>query len=239
MDLTAVDFEQADGDRQGETARTGAARIEIEHAAAALDERSVRMARDDDMEPGYRGIDIEAGYNMPLDMLLADAGGDLSFRFMATHYIKAYQNTGLSKPTDTAGQNNGTGAVPNWRWRASAGYTNETVSLSLTARGITSGTYLNSNVECTTGCPISTADNRTVDNNRIAGAVYLDTSMSYKFGVAETDMEVFFNVKNVLNTEPAVVAPGPGGFTYEAPAANATLYDTLGRVFRAGVRFRM
>ena len=187
----------------------------------------------------YRGIDIEAGYNMPLDMLLADAGGDLSFRFMATHYIKAYQNTGLSKPTDTAGQNNGTGAVPNWRWRASAGYTNETVSLSLTARGITSGTYLNSNVECTTGCPISTADNRTVDNNRIAGAVYLDTSMSYKFGVAETDMEVFFNVKNVLNTEPAVVAPGPGGFTYEAPAANATLYDTLGRVFRAGVRFRM
>ena len=63
--------------------------------------------------------------------------------------------------------------------------------------------------------------------------------MSYKFGVAETDMEVFFNVKNVLNTEPPVVAPGPGGFTYEAPAANATLYDTLGRVFRAGLRFRM
>ncbi|MCA0200440.1 MAG: TonB-dependent receptor [Proteobacteria bacterium] len=185
-----------------------------------------------------KGLDIEAGYNMPLDMLLDSAPGDLSFRFMATHFIKRLESNGLSTPVQSAGQNTGDGP-PSWRWRGSVGYSNDMINLQIAARGISSGVYLNSNVECTTGCPVSTVNNRTVDDNHIAGAIYFDTSMAYKFGVSDVDMEAFFNVKNVFNKDPAVVAPGPGGFTYEAPAANATLYDTLGRVFRAGLRFKM
>ena len=37
----------------------------------------------------------------------------------------------------------------------------------------------------------------------------------------------------------ANVAPGPGGYTYEAAPYNGALYDALGRTFRAGIRFKM
>jgi outer membrane receptor protein involved in Fe transport len=186
-----------------------------------------------------KGVDFEAGYNMPLDTLLDSASGDLSFRFMATHFIKRYESNGISVPREYTGENIGGGGVPNWRYRASAGYSNDMFDVQLIVRGVSSGVYLNSNIECTTGCPVSTVNNRTIDNNTIDGAMYLDTSFTYKFGVGESDMEAFFNVKNVFDKDPPVAAPGPGGFTYEAAPANPLLYDTLGRVFRAGLRFRM
>ncbi len=60
---------------------------------------------------------------------------------------------------------------------------------------------------------MSTADNRTVDNDRISGAVYLDASLTYKFSSVENvASEVYLNVRNLTNKDPVVVAPGPGGF---------------------------
>jgi outer membrane receptor protein involved in Fe transport len=96
------------------------------------------------------------------------------------------------------------------------------------------------NVECAADCPISTADNRTVNNNYVAGAIYLDASLAYKFGSVDgIASEVYLNVRNLTNRDPVIVAPGPGGFAYEAPPANATLYDTLGRTYRLGFRVKM
>ena len=51
--------------------------------------------------------------------------------------------------------------------------------------------------------------------------------------------ELFLNVRNLTNKDPVVVAPGPGGYTYEAAPYNGALYDALGRTFRLGVRFKM
>ena len=48
----------------------------------------------------------------------------------------------------------------------------------MTGRGVSSGTILNSNIECTTGCPTSTASNRTINNNHQAGAFYWDTNIA-------------------------------------------------------------
>jgi len=170
----------------------------------------------------------------------------VTFRVLATHYMKNYASNGINVPTDTAGQNNGgtatQGAVPSWRFTGSVFYANDPLSIMLTARGLSSGTYLNSNIECTSGCPTSTATNRTVSSNHIAGAVYFDTSFTYKFMHKDTggaDMEAFFNVRNLFNKDPAIVAQGPGGFAYSLNSSNGTLYDVLGRVFRAGVRFKL
>jgi outer membrane receptor protein involved in Fe transport len=187
-----------------------------------------------------KGLDIEAGYTTPVDAIVSGAAGDLSVRFMATHFMSRWESNGISVARQYAGENAGSGtATPNWRWRASAAYATDVVDLSIVARGVSSGVYLNSNIECQSGCPISTVNNRTVEENDIEGAIYWDTSIAYKFAVGEMDMEAFFNVRNVLNSDPKVVAPGPGGFTYEAAPYNGALYDALGRVFRAGMRFRM
>ena len=51
-------------------------------------------------------------------------------------------------------------------------------------------------------------------------------------------MEAFFNVQNVMDTDPPVVGGAPGGFSYEQPSTNDGLYDVMGRTFRAGLRFR-
>ncbi|MGE3334584.1 MAG: TonB-dependent receptor plug domain-containing protein [Rhodospirillaceae bacterium] len=187
-----------------------------------------------------KGIDIEAGYTTPVDAVFEGAPGDFALRFMATHFISRWESNGLSVPREYAGENSGSAtATPNWRWRASAAYTSDVFDLSLVARGVSSGVYLNSNIECQTGCPVSTVNNRTQEDNHINGAIYFDTSMAYKFAISEMDMEAFFNVRNVFNQDPEIVAPGPGGFSYEAAPYNGALYDSLGRVFRAGIRFRM
>lgn len=187
-----------------------------------------------------KGIDIEAGYTTPVDAILEGAAGDLSVRFMATHFISRWESNGISVPREYAGENSGAGtATPKWRWRASAAYATDVVDIAIIARGVSAGVYLNSSIECQTGCPISTVNNRTTEQNDIEGAIYWDSSIAYKFAVGEVDMEAFFNVRNLLNSDPKVVAPGPGGFTYEAAPYNGALYDSLGRVFRAGMRFRM
>lgn len=49
--------------------------------------------------------------------------------------------------------------------------------------------------------------------------------------------EAFLNVRNLLNTDPAQVAFRT--IPYIVLTANSTLFDTLGRVFRAGLRFKM
>ena len=46
-------------------------------------------------------------------------------------------------------------------------------------------------------------------------------------------------IETTGSAAPAVVAPGPGGYTYEAAPYNGALYDALGRTFRAGIRFKM
>ncbi len=187
-----------------------------------------------------RGMDFEASYRIPVDAIVSGWDGNVTLRMLATHFIKSYSSNGINTPVDNAGVNaNITNAVPNWKWNASINYTTETVGYNLAARGVSSGVYLNSNVQCTSGCPVSTADNRTIDNNRIAGAVFLDAAITYKFALGDAATEAFFNVRNIANKDPAVAAPGPGGFTYEAAPANGALYDVLGRVFRAGVRFKM
>ncbi len=97
-----------------------------------------------------RGVDYEASYRLPMDSLISSWSGNLTFRVLATNFLENYSSNGINTPTDTAGQNTNNGP-PNWRWNGSVVYSSEKISTSLTARGISSGTYLNSNIVCTLG----------------------------------------------------------------------------------------
>ncbi len=186
-----------------------------------------------------RGIDIESSYRRALNTIMANWPGNLTVRLFATHYMENYTNNGLIPSTDpeTAGENSeySTNDLPSWKYFGTVIYDQGPATVSLTARGLSEGTYVNSYIQCTSGCPTSTINDRTTDNNHIAGAFYLDTALSYKVGKATT---LFMTVENALNRDPPAVAATQN--IGNAPKGiNQTLYDVIGREYRVGVRFQL
>jgi outer membrane receptor protein involved in Fe transport len=65
----------------------------------------------------------------------------------------------------------------------------------------------------------------------------VDLNFGYKINVGEAaTSELFLNVRNIANKDPALMATSPAPATFPA---NQGLYDVMGRVFRAGIRFKM
>ncbi|MES2605717.1 MAG: TonB-dependent receptor, partial [Pseudomonadota bacterium] len=182
-----------------------------------------------------RGIDIEASYRFAASDLMSSLPGDIEFRALATHYLEASVDTG-DRPVavDSVGSN-GNGP-PNWKYTMTGSYRLDNARLSLTGRGISSGLIDPTFVECTTGCPVSTTFNRTIDNNHIDGAVFFDLSMSYTLNdIFNTDeAEIFLVVQNLMDKDPEIF-PRYGANPVD-PASNPTYYDILGRELRFGIR---
>ncbi|KPF71014.1 hypothetical protein IP88_10955 [alpha proteobacterium AAP81b] len=179
-----------------------------------------------------RGIDMEASYRRDI------GPGTLTLRGLISHYIENTVDNGIDVPRDLAGQNAGGGdATPAWNYRLTANYDLEHWGFNIVGRGFSDGVYDNNFVECTSGCPASTAAARTINNNRISGQWYLDASMTHRFKVGGVKAEAFLYVRNLLNSDPVYVGNGPTGNNTPAyPQTNRNLYDVLGRTFRIGVR---
>ncbi|MHB1207350.1 MAG: TonB-dependent receptor domain-containing protein [Rhodospirillaceae bacterium] len=187
-----------------------------------------------------RGYDIEASYNTRLDNINDSWGGTVGLRVLATHFLKNYTNTGLVPPTDTVGSVGLSTSIPNWRYTINLTYSNDPVSFSLTGRGFTGGNTNNSYVECASGCRATSSFAETINNNHMNGAFYWDANISYKIPTGEAgETQLFLTVRNLTNKDPEIFAQGPAGVGFLTQASNPTLYDQLGRVFRAGVRFKM
>lgn len=169
------------------------------------------------------GFDIEASYRWRNPLGLP---GNFTLRALATHVINYITDTGLpgTIPIDSAGSN--LGNTPHWKWLAVQSYDNDKFSLMVQERWFSDGTFANNYVVCSPGsCPVSTANNPTIDQNFMPGAFYLDLGGSVNITKAIT---AYFKVDNVTNHSPA------RNYIFNNPA----LYDQIGRVFRAGVRFK-
>lgn len=179
------------------------------------------------------GLDLEASYRRQI------GAGNFTLRALASHAIELVTNNGVTLQTDAAGQN--TGSLPKWTYRITAAYEFDSgFSIQGVARGVSGGVYNNNYVTCTTDCPLSTADRRTVNLNSIPGAFYFDMNASYNFEVAGVATQAFLSVRNLTNKDPVLVANGPTGNNTPAyPQTNRALYDVLGRVFRMGLRIKM
>lgn len=184
-----------------------------------------------------RGFDIEASYRAPLDDLISGWSGNLMLRALGTHIISNKLDQ-FRVITENAGAN--TGSSINWRWLLTFAYDNGPFATTLTSRMISSGVYSKENIECQTSCPAPTTLRPTIDNNQIAGATYFDVSASYVVtpGDSGVETQVFLKIDNVINKDPAIVAAG-GNINFINNGTNPAIYDILGRVFRAGVRFKM
>jgi iron complex outermembrane receptor protein len=186
-----------------------------------------------------KGIDLEGSYHWNAEDLVSGWAGDFNLHANATLYLRDYQNPGFPGAVrlQGVGENSGNGP-PDWRLTAQLSYNLDPISVSLTMRQMSSGVYNNNYIVCTTGCPTSRPQNETINSNFIKGYRYFDMGFSYRFLVGEeTTMDAFLNVRNIANTDPVPVAQRINPFINTA--VNSILYDTLGRMFRAGVRFKM
>ncbi|MGE3474197.1 MAG: TonB-dependent receptor plug domain-containing protein [Rhodospirillaceae bacterium] len=185
-----------------------------------------------------RGIDFEASYNFALSDVISAWDGNVDLRAQVTKYIKNYIDTTLAPPTDDVGEMPG-GAPPNWAGVVRLAYRADTWQTSMSGRAMSSGVLRNTYIECQSGCTVGVAPFLTVDNNHAPGYFYLDWSIGKTFDIAGAEVETFLNINNLLNTDPGMIPRGSDEIGYELPTTNIGKYDTLGRVFRAGVRFRM
>lgn len=201
----------------------------ITFAPGTQDITEVRRAPFNYVEETAKGVDIEASYRIPL------WGGDLMLRALASHYIERTTYDGISAKLDTVGEND-SDEPPNWRWNATVSYSTDPVQVSLTARGISSGVYDNRFIQCNYTCPPSRRGAETTSNNKIDGQIVFDTSFNYSLGFGGSKMDLFLDVRNVLNSDPPVAARDPGADAFFYSPANYSLYDYLGRIYQAGVR---
>jgi iron complex outermembrane receptor protein len=179
-----------------------------------------------------RGIDYAVNYAIPLDQLFKNGSSSrLMLNGTATNYLENTVDNGISVPIDTVGQNSGQSSTPEWIFRLSATFDTPSYSITAVGRGVSSGTYSNTYVVCTTGCPASTAANPTIDNNHIDGTFYTDLNFTAKINVGGSDGQLFFNITNLFDKDP-ILLPETG------LSANSTFSDLLGRAFRVGVRFK-
>ncbi len=184
-----------------------------------------------------RGYDIEASYGFGLDRLVESWTGGMAVRFLATRYLKNIENNFIAPPVNNVGQD-----LPKWRYNITANYTNENFMLNLTARGISAGVINTRYIECATGCPPSNLNFQTIDDNFVPGRWWFDGSVTYTFRFEDDDtrtIQTYLNVQNMLNKDPPIIPKGPTSIPNAVGMTNPVLYDQIGRVFRAGVRFRM
>ena len=174
------------------------------------------------------GFDVEASYRQYLSDLGASWDGSVFLRLLAnnTMVLTTVSPTGLVTPG--AGVNNANGA-PRWTANLSLGYETRDYSAVWTGRGFSAGVRNRLYTQCSQACPASGAY-YTIDDNVLPGKFYMDLSLSYRIKVSGLDTaDLFLTVENLADDNPdfALLSLSPG------------IYDTLGRVFRTGVRWKM
>jgi outer membrane receptor protein involved in Fe transport len=191
----------------------------------------------------YKGLDFEASYRTKME------GGALTLNALATHFIKAISNDGISPQINYVGalaQSNATpnvGSLPSWKYRLTGTYDTGPMTFTLVGRGSSAGTWDTpggANIQCTSSCPSTLPPGvlRTVDNNYAPSAFYMDTTIIYKPKISGYQMEFFLNINNIANKDPALQPKPPGSLAGGLPT-NPLVYDTLGRTYSLGLRLKM
>lgn len=182
------------------------------------------------------GVDVEFSYRAFLADIVPSWSGSVSLRSLATFYLESIMSSPFTPTIDIAGSNifgtsgAAVNSLPDWKLNLSAAYELDNLSVSVAARGFADGKFNNTNgiyTVCESGCPAVTAGHPTINFNDLPGRFYMDANVSYDLDVGGRSTTLSFSVKNALDKDPP---PLPTG------ANLATLYDVMGRVYRAGVR---
>lgn len=182
------------------------------------------------------GIDFEASYHKAASEIFSSWRGTLGLRMVATHTLQLVTDSGIAGPTqvlDAAG----TGSTPEWGINANLTYALDSFRASWTSRYISSVEISNTLLECTSNCP-NIVGFQTVDKNYVPSYFISNLSLGFNFRLGPTTAETFFSVDNVFDKDPPEYPSQIAGASY-AVTTNLGLYQSLGRIFRAGIRLRM
>ena len=174
------------------------------------------------------GLDIEASYRIPLGA----PGSTLTVRALASH-VSRLQATSFGTVVDRAGQTGQSAGIAAPSWIANGYLTYDTPRFNVTVQGryITPGKY--DAIYIAPGDPgYATTVANSINNNRVAGRFYVNLFGSVRpWSDDEKGIEIFGAVNNLFNRAPPA-APETQFYT------NPTYFDTIGRYYRLGARFR-
>ena len=166
-----------------------------------------------------QGLDFETRYTTEL------GNGRLSLGAVASYLLHKRIAPSGGAPIDVAGEVGGrnAGGMPDFKATLSANYETDRWGAFVQARYIDGGLY---------DVTFDSEDLSDKDNH-IGAVVYLDMSVKYKIdGLVGTKSEIYAGVDNILDRKPPVT---PADFVANS-AANAAIYDVIGRKFFVGVR---
>jgi iron complex outermembrane receptor protein len=185
------------------------------------------------------GFNIESSYQFDLEDLL-DLPGNFTIRGLGTHVSKFITSPGVpgTISTDEAGANEGFGnptiTIPHWKILGIQTYTATDWSFTVTENWISPGKINPAAIQCTTGCPLPTTNNPTINYNSVPGIFYVAIGGTYNIN---PNWQAYFKIDNLANTPPP---PDWGGaLNLFEDGANTSLYDDIGRMFHVGVRLNM
>jgi outer membrane receptor protein involved in Fe transport len=160
------------------------------------------------------GVDTAASYRLPLENVFGSLAGTVTMNFSGMYLMHNRENAGNGF-VERAGQ-----ASVSPKVLATGTFTYDLASLSATAqlRYVGKSNFDNTYVE---GIDIN--------DNSVGSVTYLNLSGSYQFG---DNLQVFGVVNNALDRAPAI-APNSFGLP-----TTAIYFDTVGRSYRVGFRYR-
>lgn len=153
------------------------------------------------------GIDWEVAYRFRASDVIASVPGDFSLRFLGTKVNQSYTVAPGAAIVDRTGDS----SQPSWRWTLNAGWRNAGLNISTLLRYTGSGPY------------DSTTLATDLPQRKMPGQVLVNLNVDYTTERFGGKYGVFFNVQNIANKQ-------------SPPFGDLSIYDTLGRAFRAGVR---
>jgi iron complex outermembrane receptor protein len=179
-----------------------------------------------------RGIDFELNYATQLSDIASSLPGALNLRVVGSYLLSRKEQVTASSPIfELAGQsgaidNGGSGfnptSYPKLRMTFNQDFNFGSLGVSLTERLIG-------------GMKQSLTQVVAPGYNHVKPIVYTDLSVRYK--IPGTAIEPFVSVVNLMNTQPPLIPFNravPGTFY----PTNSLLYDTIGRYFTIGARFK-
>jgi hypothetical protein len=182
------------------------------------------------------GFDFEASYAAELSDWVDGVPGEISFRSLGTHVSKFVTDSGIPNKalTESAGANSG--SIAEYTWNNYQNYTVNRFGITLAERWFSDGVRSRSYIQCSTDCPVSTINNPTINDNKMDGALYVDVGVTYDISKGDgLQATAFFKINNIANVDPV---PNPQyGSLPISNGTNPSLYDTIGRTYRIGIRF--
>jgi iron complex outermembrane receptor protein len=160
-----------------------------------------------------------AGYDFELAYGREFMGGNLSFRVLGNHITLDATTAPGGRPTSALN----TPGSPKWRATAQIRYARDNWNLFIQQRYIHKALASAQEVQ-----GVDTND------NLVPAMTYTTIGGAYRFNVRGQEQELYFNVQNLFDMDPPVVAGNPTSFNPN-PTSNA--YDRVGRYFNVGLRF--